>query len=67
MHARHVHYPSLSTMQDCLSASQQRYHFDIITSVDEKTLGTILLRLWILKSKAKEGCQPLKSPCAEIY
>lgn len=53
--------------QQNLSASQQGYHIDIITSVGEKALEAILLKLRILKSKTKEGCQPLKPPCAEIY
>lgn len=53
--------------QQNLSASQQSLYVDIITSFDEKALETILLKLWILKSKTKEGCQALKLPRAEIY
>lgn len=53
--------------QQNLSASQQCLYVDIITSLDEKVLEITVLKLWILKSKTKEGCQALKSPRAEIY
>lgn len=46
--------------QQNLSASQQGYRADVLTSVDQRALEAILLKLWILKSKTKEGCQPLK-------